>query len=447
MTRGADIKKSQITVSPPGLPTSFNYLGKQTSNSLIGASGLSAKAEQYGVYYEMFRQHPILRGAIEKVSKYAVSTGFHFEPEDQAEEMSPAKERKLKLFFRRSNAVHLLRLTYKDLLIYGESFWMVEKTLLLTPTRALRLHPKYVTPEFYEDGSIRGWTYGPGVAADRKFYEAGRILHFRFDDPDSDVMGLSLLHSLQLTVASDLNAMHFNGNFFENSAQTGMIVVVKTSTGDEAKRNREWLENNYVGIKNAHRPLLLEGDVDVKRGVSSMTDMQYIEGRILNRQEIMTAIDVPPDKLNIIDDRRRDTSGSSNNFQMETISPLQAIVEEEINNQLIWNIFSYDDILFKHNEADNRTELDQAKLFAEYERIGVMSPNQISKRLGLPPIEGGDLHYIQTAAGLIPVSMVDEVAQRLITAGQPDPVSGIGTDNMGVRNPPKKTGAEKSKLD
>lgn len=438
----ATIQKASVTIPPPGTPARFAILGGKNASEMIAYT----KKELYGIYYEMFRQHPIVRASIEKISKYAVATGFHFEPEDQTEEMSPAKEKKLKLFFRRSDAMHLLRTTYKDLLIYGEAFWYVEKTLLETPIRAKRLHPKFMSPKMSADETeIVKWQYGTSPDDKPTIYNADRVLHFRLDDPDSDLQGLSPLHSLQLTVASDLNAMHFNGNFFENSAQTGMVIIVKTSTGEEAKRNREWLNDNYVGVRNAHRPLLLEGDVDVKSSVNRQTDMQYVEGRILNRQEIMTVMDVPPDKLNIVDDRRRDTGGSDQNFQAETIAPLQTIVEEEINNHLILTVFSWDDILFKHNETDNRSELDQAKLYAEYERIGVMSVNQIAKRLGLPPVEGGDLHYVQTAAGLIPVDLIDEVAKRLIVS-QPDPISGLGTDTFGKRNPPKNTGAEVSKI-
>lgn len=440
---GEVIEKASITVSPPGLPVRFALIGGNKTGELLTYT----KRELYGIYYEMYRQHPIVRGAIEKISKYAVATGFRFEVADQSEEMDTRKEAKLKLFFRRSDAIHLLRMTYKDLLIYGEAFWYVEKSLMGTPLRAKRLHPKYMSPNLTDDDEIYQWTYGPGPNDKPKTYPPLQVLHFRIDDPDTELSGLSPLHSLQLTVASDLNAMHFNGNFFENSAQTGMIIIVKTSTGDEAKRNREWLDENYVGTRNAHRPMLLEGDVDVKSSVARQADMQYIEGRIMNRQEIMTTLDVPPDKLNIVDDRRRDTEGSDQNFQVETIHPLQTIVEEEINNHLILGVFRWDDIMFAHNETDNRSELDQAKLYAEYERIGVMSVNQIAKRMGLPPVEGGDLHYIQTAAGLIPVHMIEDVAQRLITEGQADPVSGIGTDNMGVRNPPKRTGAEESRLD
>lgn len=440
------ISKSQVSLPVPGYPNRFTILGSSKNMDWTVAN----KAQQYGIYYEMFRQHPILRAAIEKISKYAVATGFHFESVDPEVEVSANKSTQLRRFLRRSSAKHLLRLTYKDLLIYGETFWLVEKTLLGTPIRALRLHPKYMAPRLDAEDQLIGWTYGPNLAQPHKEYDADRILHFKFDDPDSDIDGLSLLHSLQLTIASDLNAMHFNGNFFENHAQTGLIIIIKQSSGDEAKRNREWLEQNYVGTRNAHRPLLLEGDVDVKPSVNKMADMQYVDGRILNRQEIMSVMDIPPDKLNIVDDFRRPPSGQgapSRSFQSETISPLQSIVEEEINDKLIMVVFNWDDILFKHNELDKESELDQSKIYDQYERMGVLSINQINAKLGLPKVTGGDVHFIQTAAGLVPVEMVSEVAKRLMmpptTPGSsgalPNPISGVGTDNTGQRNPPKAT--------
>lgn len=440
---GEVIEKS-ITVPPPGKPVRFAILGGNKTGELLAMT----KQNQYSLWYEMYKQHPILRGAIEKISKYAVANGFRFEPENSSEPLNENKHTILKRFFRRSNATHLLRMTYKDLLIFGESFWVVEKTLLGTPIKAMRLHPKHMSPKLDSNDDIYGWEYGPGINKDNKQYELNQILHFRVDDPDTDLQGLSPLASLELTVASDLNAMHFNGNFFENSAQTGMVIIVRTSSGEEAKRNREWLDQNYVGTANAHRPLLLEGDVDVKPSVNRQTDMQYVEGRVLNRQEIMTVLDVPPEELNIVEDFRRvSNEAGSDKFQTKTISPYQTIVTEEINNKLIWEIFGWVDILFAHNDADRQSEMSQAKLFAEYERIGVMSPNQIAAKLGLPEIEGGDLHFIQTAAGLIPVDLVDEVARRLIIQNQADPVSGLGTDNFGSRNPPKKTGAEESSID
>src|SRR5689334_24045846 len=124
-----EIEKSSVTVPSPGLPVRFALLGGSKTGDLVTL----ARKEIYGVYYEMYRQHPIVRGAIEKISKYAVATGFHFEPEEQNAEIDQTKATTLRKFFRQSNAIHLLRLTYKDLLIYGEAFWYVDKSVLGTP--------------------------------------------------------------------------------------------------------------------------------------------------------------------------------------------------------------------------------------------------------------------------------------------------------------------------
>lgn len=448
---GEIIEKSQVAVPVPGLPSRFALLGGQSTGQVVYRS----RKEEYGIYYEMYKQHPIVRASVEKISKYSVSNGYHFEKDDPLEEgeIPDYKRKALNRFFKRSKAQHLLRLTYKDLLIFGEAFWHIEKSMAGSPYRALRLHPKFMLPILSDEDELLGWEYGIGPSERNKTYKIEQIIHFRFDDPDSDLTGLSLLSSLQLTVAADLNAMHFNGNFFENGAQTGLIIAVRTATEGEAKRNREWLDQNYVGTRNAHRPMLIEGDVTVTQGVGKLQDMQYVEGRLVNRQEIMSVMDIPPDRLQVLEDFRRQQPGASSTFQMETISPLQALVEEEINLALLTDIFGWDDVVFKHNAADDRTELELAKLYAEYERIGVMSINQIAARLGLPKVEGGDTHFVQTAAGMIPVDILDEVAKRLVVDNSlangklPDPISGLGTDTFGQRNPPKNTGAEESKND
>jgi hypothetical protein len=105
------------------------------------------------------------------------------------------------------------------------------------------------------------------------------------------------------------------------------------------------------------------------------------------------------------------------------------VVEEEINNQLILALFGWDDILFRQNDASRRDTLDLMKLYAEAERMGVMSIDQVAGEFGYPPIKGGDVHFIQTAAGAIPVEWLDDVAKRLINpTGQP--LTGAGTTSQ-----------------
>lgn len=430
------VTKSEVSVPVPGVATRFAIVGGKTP--AFGASQRLPsirKRNQYDIYYGMYKEHPTVRASVEKIAKVSVSNGYFFTPETPEDSLNKEHAKELRAFFRRSNGNQLLRVTYRDLLIFGESFWWVERARNGKPLRAKRLHPKFI--DIKTDGAgVTAYRYGPVQDNDKAVdYKPEVIIHFKLDDPDNDLYGLSLLHSLQRTVAADLFAQEYNGNFFENSAQTGVIFNMKNSSEPEVERNRAWLELNYVGAKNAHRPLILEGDIEVKRAVSTPQEMQFVELRRFARQEILSVLDVPGTKVAITEDSNRSTSKEDDNtFREETVTPLQMVVEEEVSNALILTMFGWDDILFKHREVGKRGMLELTKMFAELERMGVFSVNEIRGEFGMSDVKGGDAHFIQTAAGLIPVELVDEVASRLV----PKPQTGIGTEdpNAGLADLP-----------
>lgn len=424
------VERTQITQPTPRLTANFGVLGlSKDGSSLYFDRGRKAR---YATYYEMYRQHPTVRAAIEKISKVAVANGYRFVPSEADENLAQERSNALRKFFRTSNGSQLLRSAYRDLLIYGESFWLIiqDGSTAKNPLSARRLHPQFMD-EKTSAGELTGWRFGPLTESEQAIeYKREQVIHFKFDDPDNDIRGLSLLSSLELTVASDLFAMKFNERFFENSAHTGVIFNMKNSTPDEVERNRTWMEQNYVGTENAHKPIILEGDIEVSKSVSTRAEMQFIEGRKFNREEILSVLDVDPSKVGINENSNRSVSKEADNtFRQENIAPLQLVIEEEINNQLIMALFGWDDILFRQNDASRRDQLDMMKLYAEAERLGVMSINQVKGELGLPPTKGGDVHFVQTAAGAIPVEWLDDVAQRLIgPSGQP--ITGQGTENQ-----------------
>jgi len=456
------IEKAQTTMPPPGHNVRFALLGANPMSDTISY----AKRQQYGMYYEMYRQHPIVRSIIDRKANYSIAGGYRFVAEDPRVQVSDEKIKKLKYFFRKSNGKQLLRNTYRDLDVYGESFWLIQRSMAQTrtPLKAMRLNPRYMTPIIL-NGEIVRWSYGPGSPAGNAVeYDVSVVLHFKLDDPEDDTQGLSPLHSLQRTVATDIYAMEYNGTFFENSAQTGTIFIVKTSTGDEARRNREWLEANYVGTKNAHRPILLEGDVDVRRSVASSVEMQYMEGRRFNRQEICVVLEMDEARLGIFDEATGPASNTALQiFHSDVIYPRQQVVEDEINNKLILSIFGWGDVLFVHEDGDPRRKLDNADVMDKNLKSGRQSLNEQRSEMGLSPVEGGDIHFLLTPAGAIPYSMLSEVAEHQLGTGMmpiddnsdstdvavvAEPISGVGTTTTGVPNPPQAlTAEERSAID
>lgn len=399
------IDKAEVTVPAPG--ARIMAIRKNPSRGVDMPS--AEKRELAGIYAEMYRKHPWIRASIDKVAKVSASPGIEFVAADPEEEPIKLHKTELVKFFRKSHAKKLLRMTYKDLMIYGEAFWWIDVPLEGRPREAKRLHPRYMDGVVQNDELVQ-WRYGPfHQDAEAIYYPIEHVLHFAIEDPDSDLIGLSPLASLQETVAQDLFAMRYNRSFFENAAQTGTVFNMRNATKDEVDRNRAWLDENYVSVINAHRPLILEGDIEVSSSVAKHQEMEFSELRRLNRQEIFGVLDIQPEKLGINEDSNRSVSKEADHsFREETIGPLQAIVEEEVNDRLILDLFGWDDILFQHDESDKRSKLMQMQIYRDAVRDGLMYRNEVRHELGRAPIDGGDETTISTSAGIVPLKRLLE---------------------------------------
>lgn len=355
----------------------------------------------------MYKQHPIVRAVIDKISRTAVATGYQLVPVDSTAELNDANAKKIDLTFRRSKIVSLLRQTYQDLLIYGDAFWYILPARDGVPFRFYRIAPQQVNLVIDTDTrEVMSYITRDPKNGRETQYEPDEFLHFKIADPDNDFYGLSPLESLNSTVAQDLFAQTYNESFFANSAQTGIVFNMKNASKEEVERNREFLKKEYTSAANAHKPLLLEGDVEVSKSVSSPAEMQFIEGRRQLTMEILAVFDLPYTKLGGTSESANRSQSAENDktYRTETIQPLQAVVEEIINENLIINTFGIDDVLFEHKEIDTRDEATQMKLYIDAMTHGIYDLNYIRKAVGVAPTDGGDVAFFQTSTGLVPVS-------------------------------------------
>lgn len=409
------IEKADLTVTPPGGGTIRFALIENSAKEPLPST---AKRSVDDIYYRMYTDHPIVRAAIDKKAKVASSNGYMFRPVDNSEDLDETKAKELRAFIKRSGGKTFLFQTFQDLCIYGRTFWWLEYRGG-KPWKAKRLHPKYV--DWFTDGrEVTKFRYGPVSTETANKYETKEVVSFRIPDPNDDLMGLAPLASLTKTVAVDLFAMEYNGAYFENNAQTGIVFQIKGASETEIIRNRAWLEENYTGTKNAHKPLLLEGDVEVKKSVATQQEMGFIEGRKFNREEILAVLDVSPEKLGMREDSNRSTAKEgANSFRTESIRPLQSLVEEPFNNYLILDLFGYDDIEFAFNEVDSQEEMANLDLITKAQGSGLINTDEGRARLGYGKVaKGGDVHFIQTSAGLVPLAFLVEQAEVALAQSQ-----------------------------
>lgn len=383
------------------------------SRNFYQDSNIIPKLGQWEIYYQMYRKHAMVRSAIDKIAKTATNVGFDFVPRDSRSRIRKSELTILRQFFsKQPDFIYELRRIYKDLLIYGDAFLYVVPNKRREPHMLKRLAPNTMAVRSNDNGKILGYAqFDPQDLTNTKYvlFEPHEIVHFKIDDPDNDLYGLSPLASLEGAVAADIYAQRFNAAFFQNSGVTGTIISVKGVDPAEIERNRKFLIEHYTGPDAAHRPVFLEGEnVTVEKSVETHTEMGFLEGRKFIILEILAVLDVPPAKVGIMESANRSNSKEQDkSFRSESIMPLQNIVESAINGQFIKPILGVENTIFVHSEGDTRDQTELMEYYTKGIAWGVYNVNEVRAKMGFAPVEGGDINGIMAPTGFVPLDRLN----------------------------------------
>lgn len=387
-------------------------------NQPYNVQGAILKKGRWQDYYDMYRTHAIVRAAIDKIAKTSTNSGFDFVPRDSRRTILESEVVTLQDFFSgQPDFLYELRRIYKDLMIYGDAYLYIVPDRRRKPVKLKRLSPQTIHIKVSKNGEVLNYYQKDldDITDEVTVFQPHEILHFRIDDPDNDVYGLAPLASLVLAVTADLYAQKYNAAFFMNSGVTGTIISIKNADPGEIQRNREWLTKNYTGAQNAHKPLVLEGEsVSVEKAVATHNEMGFLEGRKFIILEILAVLDVPPVKVGITDTANRSTAKEEDKtFRGEAISPLQNIVQSVINDYFIRDILGVKETIFIHSEADTRDAIEQMDYYTKGQAWGNFNVNEVRAKLGMAPVDGGDINGIMSPTGFVPVDRLRAYFQPL----------------------------------
>lgn len=371
------------------------------------------KSGKWRTYYDMYTKHAIVHAAIEKIAKTATNVGYDFVPRDSRTKIKKGELKILQEFFmRQHDFIFELRRIYKDLLIYGDAFMYIIPNKSRQPHSLKRLHPNTMAVKAAKNGDIIGYVqFNPQDPTNTDYvtFQAHEIMHFKLDDPDNDLYGLSPLSALEGAVATDLWAQQYNASFFANSGVTGTIISVSGVDPDEIERNRKFLIENYTGPQAAHKPIFLEGqNVSVAKSVATHNEMGFLQGREFIIMEILAVLDVPPAKMGMMESANRSNSKEQDkSFRSESISPLQYIVESVINAQFIQPILGVANTKFVHAEGDTRDAVELMDYYTSGIGWGVFNVNEVRAKMGMAMVDGGDINGIMAPTGFVPLDRLN----------------------------------------
>ncbi len=259
-----------------------------------------------------------------------------------------------------------------NLLLFGNAYVEgVSTGEALQELHALRPDRMTIVP------GANGWpvAFEYRVGADLVRFPAGEgpgaILHFKFHAPLDDYYGASPLAAAETAIDIHNAAGHWNRALLENAARPSGALVYAGPEGaslseEQFSRLKAELDESFSGLRNAGRPLLLEGGLDWKALSLTPKDMDFIEAKAAAAREIALALGVPPLVLGLPGDNTYANYQEANRaFWRQTVLPFVTRLQGSFAT---WARHAYGDFELRPN-VDGLDALASERS-AEWARIG-----------------------------------------------------------------------------
>lgn len=285
----------------------------------------------------------------------------------------------------------------------GNVYWCLIRGFSGKVQQIIALRPDRVTVVPEKEGYIKGYLYS--LKGESFKFDESDIIHFKWFNPWDDYYGQSTMEAARSVLAEDMSLRKYNQNFLQNSAVPRGIVSIEATMSDPVKKRlREAWEKAYSGPENAHRIAFLDSGAKFQEIGMKHKDMEFVEGKKLNKMEIASVFGVPPLMLN---DYERATYNNTREqvafFWHETMIPKTLSIIETINLHL-WKFESARRPLLDKMDIEiapelsevwalKEEELEQAEKEVKVVDSGIMTINEIRARRNLPPVEWGDVWH------------------------------------------------------
>jgi HK97 family phage portal protein len=260
-------------------------------------------------------------------------------------------------------------------------------------------HPDLVVPRMVKDGTGFRVVYDTvcPITGQLKTVDQDDMLHF-------SSFGFNGLHSLSAiqhaakqAIGNSLASAEYTGRTIGEGAMPQIALEFAGKMNPEqAKQLRDSFVATYTGVGARKLPLVLTEGGKVTELSISPVDLQLIESRRYEKEDICQALGVPPV---IIGDNDKTSSWGTGieqitlGFVKFTIKPMLRRWEEELNRKLFRNAgqfieFELDGLLRGDSKA--QAEVFKSALGGPGTGDGYMTVNEIRRLKNLPRLDGGD---------------------------------------------------------
>jgi len=289
----------------------------------------------------------------------------------------------------------------RDALLWGNGYAEIEFSRNGMPRALWRLLPSRMQIFRSEETLDVFYRY---FALDGRVFELPQSRIFHLKGLGDGLIGDSIVGYAAKSIAAGLASEDTNNKLMENQlVPSGIITHPGRLSPEAAERLKTQFAKRYMGRENAGKPILMEEGMKFEAVTIRPEDAQFLESRRFGIEEIARWFGVPPHKLA---DMERATFSNiehqSLEFVTDALMPWVKKLEEEADYKLLRG--SVDGYYTKIDvrgllRGDNKSRMEYYKGGVTN---GIFSINDCRAWEDLPPVEGGDEHFVQ--AQMIPIS-------------------------------------------
>lgn len=215
--------------------------------------------------------------------------------------------------------------------IYGETFLAIVKDDNGIPIQLLPMHPSRVAIK--RNPSTGRYTYyfqaGSGVATELVRFEEDEVVPFRRFNPNKLERGFSRMEAIKNTIFAEDSSRNAVSAMWRNAGRPNIVLESEKALGPEGrKRLRDAFNAAHAGSSNAGKTLVLEDGVSAKSIQLTAVELELIENRQMNRQEICGVYDVAETMVHIEDHSTfSNISSQMRAFYRDTMAPVIEFIQ------------------------------------------------------------------------------------------------------------------------
>lgn len=279
----------------------------------------------------------------------------------------------------------------------GEAYWYLPKARVSDYREIHTLHPLAITDiKFDKWGHPESYEYKLANDKTEKF-KADEVIFSKMPNPLDLSRGKAPVSSASLPLDTNTYAMEYNRNFFYNNATPDTVLQLKSGKLSSERKTRllaDWL-SRFQGINKAHKPAILEGDLDVKTLSSTLKDMAFKDMHDITKKQVLSNWRVPKTIIGEGEDVNRATADTQDYvFTKRVIVPMARRFVGFLTEKYLPMFEGKEAVARKglHFIFDNPVE-DDITNDLQLAQAGVgsrqfMSINEARVQLGLEPVEG-----------------------------------------------------------